>query len=328
MNEVFPEYNGDYSTVKTSTGGNSGIGAIPTSGFGDNQSGIGSAPAPVYGAPPPAINTPPPAYNTGFGDQGNGIPNVPEPITSTSGAGGVGGVGGAIADVTGTPPATHIDQLVPGTTNINDIAGKVKPPPGYTWGVNPINQQVELVDLTPLDKSHPASGWRWIPDDVANPTNGHWVFLPTNDVLDKPYEGIPAAIVPWVRVALNGGINAVPEGAAREWVSFILQQSKTKARNPDTVPFGVGIAPDINTSVPAAPDSTLPTTDTSISATGAAPTMGSMDIPSGGGAMTIENAAQAVPVLHALAAQSPNLFAALSKLDPNTLKWLLDHVNG
>src|SRR3990167_9872155 len=147
---------------------------------------------------------------------------------------------------------TQAEQVVPGATAVS----KIPAPPGFAYSINPITNKVELVDLTPLDKTKPLAGWKWIVEAGAkDPTKGHWVFVPTTDVLDKPFEGIPPAIIGWLKKSLDAGgdLNVVPEGAAREWVRFIQTQATAPGRRPEDVPFGLGLPEFPRADIPAQP---------------------------------------------------------------------------
>ena len=147
---------------------------------------------------------------------------------------------------------TQAEQVVPGATAVS----KIPAPPGFAYSINPITNKVELVDLTPLDKTKPLAGWKWIVDaGNKDPTKGHWIFVPTSDVLDKPFEGIPPAIIGWLKKSLDAGgdLNVVPEGAAREWVRFIQTQATAPGRRPEDVPFGLGLPEFSRADIPAQP---------------------------------------------------------------------------
>ena len=149
-----------------------------------------------------------------------------------------------------TPRARTADEILNG--NPSRVA-KMPAPEGYRYAVNPTTNAIELVDITPLDKSRPIEGWKWITDDPSKPNAGRWVFMPTDNVLDKPFEGVPQSVIPWYKRALDAGGNAnvVPEGPAREWVKFLLQREAGGMRGPEEMPFGEGI-PE-RTGAPAIP---------------------------------------------------------------------------
>ena len=179
------------------------------------------------GGTPPVVPTPP-------------APPVPTPPTPPA----------PTVPTTPTAPTTPTTPTTPATP-----APVLPPPPGYAWAIDPITGKKELVDLTPLDPTKPLGGWKWITDDPNNPTAGHWVFNPTPDVLDKPFEGVPAAVIPWLKTSLDAGgdLSMVPEGPVRAWLNYLFSMATAAgAQRPDTVPFGLGL-PKFNPGVTTTP---------------------------------------------------------------------------
>jgi hypothetical protein len=151
---------------------------------------------------------------------------------------------------------TPADQVVPGSSLIAGIPA----PDGFAYSINPLTGDVELIDTTPLDPSMPLSGWKWLPDDVNNPKQGHWSFFPTPDILEDPFNGIPSPVRGWLQVALDAGgdVSQVPEGPAREWVNFLLTQATNPTRRPNDVPFGTGLPNFPRADMPTPPGGTPP----------------------------------------------------------------------
>ena len=173
---------------------------------------------------------------------GGGTPTARTASGGGSSGGSSGGwIGGSTGGSTGgsAPKPPTADDIVPGA----GLLSKIPAPPGYAWSINPLTGEPEPVDLTPLDPAQPLAGWKWITDDPSSPEKGHWTFVPTPDVLENPFEGIPTPVLDWVKVALNNGgdISQIPAGPAQEWVKFILTQATNPGRRPDTVPFGLGL---------------------------------------------------------------------------------------
>lgn len=191
----------------------------------------GSGPRKTGSGGPSSGGSRPPASGGSFGGSEGGSSWV-QP--SSGGSGGAGGSGGSGDN---KPPTA--DDLLPGA----GLLSKIPAPPGYAWSINPLTGDPEPVDLTPLDQTKPISGWKWITTDPAKPEDGHWTFVTSPDVLDKPFEGIPGPVIDWLKVALdNGGnVESVPEGPARQWVQFILTQATNPGRQPGSVPFGQGV---------------------------------------------------------------------------------------
>ena len=161
-------------------------------------------------------------------------------------------------DEEGSPPgkgknksttASNVDDLIPGASTLTGIPA----PDGFSWAIDPLTGDPELIDLTPLDPTKPLAGWKWITADPSKPKEGHWTFVPSPDVLDKPFEGIPTPVIDWLKVALNNGgdVSQVPEGPAREWVNYLLTKATEPGRRPEDVPFGLGL--------PNFPNATFPT---------------------------------------------------------------------
>jgi hypothetical protein len=148
----------------------------------------------------------------------------------------------------------HIDDLLPGASRWANMPA----PEGFRYAINPNTKAVELIDISGMDRSQKLQGWKWMPDNPKNPNSGRWLWMPGADILENPYEGIPSAVVPWVQQALEAGgdVNVVPEGPARAWVSFLLQQlPQGQGRAPEDLPFGLGMPrfdPN-NSNVPSIP---------------------------------------------------------------------------
>ena len=150
-------------------------------------------------------------------------------------------------------------------------------PPGFAWAFDPLTGQRTLVDTSPLDPSQPLEGWKWVLDNPDDPTSGHWVFLPSRDILDDPFKGVPSSVIPWLQTALEAGgdLNTVPDGPMRAWVQFLMAQAG-REKQPGQVEFGLGI-PGFGT--PSQPLSTAPPQATPVQGTVPAPSQSPVIVP-------------------------------------------------
>lgn len=114
---------------------------------------------------------------------------------------------------------------------------------GITYGVDPLTGEITLVDTKPL-VGPPIASWQFTITDPTNPSVGQWTLVADPSDVDKLYEGVPDAVRPWLQAALDAGgdTSMVPEGPTRAWVEFVLGQAQgSSARQPDEIPFGVGL---------------------------------------------------------------------------------------
>jgi len=130
---------------------------------------------------------------------------------------------------------------------------------GIMWARDPISGEMELIDTKPL-LGPSLSAYKFTPTDPNNPSaGGTWAVVPDLAMEERSfYEGVPTSVQPWLQAALDAGgdYNVVPEGPARAWVKYLLDQSiRSSSRPPSEMPFGIGLP-----NFPGgAPGNTLPT---------------------------------------------------------------------
>lgn len=116
---------------------------------------------------------------------------------------------------------------------------------GIMWAQDPISGEFELIDTKPL-YGPSLSSFKFSPLDPNNPAaGGTWQVVPDLAMEGRSmFEGVPTSVEPWLQLALdNGGdYNVVPEGPARAWVKYLLDQTiRSSSRPPSELPFGIGL---------------------------------------------------------------------------------------
>ncbi len=184
----------------------------------------------------------------------------------------------AITVPTGTPSATVSQPGQPNTnvTGIEDINGdglitaadvpevfgpfgSIGAPPGYVWAFDPTAVNTDgvpqpdyvLRKLDPIGDRSRIDEWVWIPDENFDPNNPHangtWTRIANPEAPDDPWKGLPAGVRPWFVEVMNGTITVdqVPNELARNWIRFfgrgIIEQFTDMGRQPESVPFGLGL---------------------------------------------------------------------------------------
>lgn len=154
----------------------------------------------------------------------------------------------------GAPTSTPSTPGASSTPSTPSTGGNIPPPPGYAYAIDPLTNATTLIDLTPLDTTQPLAGWKWVVDDPSAPDSGKWEFLPSTEVLNEPFQGVPDAVIPWLSASLDAGgdLGIVPEGPAREWVRYLINQEVAR-RPPTEVPFGLGLPNFPEPNIPSPP---------------------------------------------------------------------------
>jgi len=162
-----------------------------------------------------------------------------------------------IKDLTTLPPAvkSSVDSAVSSLTYFEEVdpSGGGDIPAlspemiqsGIMWAKDPATGEYELIDTQPL-VGPSLSAFRFTPTNPNDPNSGgSWVVVPDLASEERSiYEGVPSSVEPWLQLALdNGGnYNVVPEGPARSWVKYLLDQVvRSSSRQPGEQPFGVGL---------------------------------------------------------------------------------------
>ena len=168
------------------------------------------------------------------------------------------------------PPATGTgsltDPAVVGLVDLNDDgiitaadapgvfgpSGSVGAPPGWTWAFDPAVGDFTLRKFDPITDTSRLDEWIWVPQpgfDITNPDPkmGQWTRIANPEVPDNIWRGLPSSVVPWFMEVMNGriAVEDVPDKSAQNWIRFfgraIIEHFTDRGRQPESVPFGLGL---------------------------------------------------------------------------------------
>ena len=159
-----------------------------------------------------------------------------------------------------TEPLTFFDEVGAASGDLPPLAPAMLQS-GIMWARDPISGEMELIDTQPLIGPSLAS-FKYSPADPNDPAaGGTWVVVADLAGEERSmFEGVPTSVQPWLQMALDSGgdYNVVPEGPARAWVRYLLDQTiRSSSRPPSQLPFGIGLpnfpGGEMGSNVPTSP---------------------------------------------------------------------------